>query len=80
MDNKDIFKKVTEIFEDILDEIEVDLTETTTAEDVEEWDSLTHIQIITEVEKQFEVRFSTRDIEGLKNIGDMVTLVASKKG
>ena len=79
MNRTDIFQKVKTVFEDILDEIEIDLVEATTAEDVEEWDSLTHIQIITEIEKQFSVRFSTRDIEGLKNIGDMVNLVASKK-
>ena len=79
MNRTDIFQKVKIVFEDILDEIETDLVEDTTAEDVEEWDSLTHIQIITEIEKQFEVRFSTRDIEGLKNIGDMVNLIASKK-
>lgn len=78
MNRNDIFSKVKSVFEDILDEIEVDLVEETTAEDVEEWDSLTHIQIITEIEKQFSVRFSTRDIEGLKNIGDMVNLIASK--
>ena len=76
----DIFHKIKNIFEEILDEIEVVLAESTTAEDVEEWDSLTHIQIITEIEKQFAVRFSTRDIEGLKNIGDMITLISSKLG
>lgn len=74
-----IFQKLTSIFEDVLDELEVELTNETTAEDVEEWDSLTHIQIITEIEKQFSIRFTTREIEGLKNIGDMVNLVASKK-
>jgi len=78
MNRNDIFLKVKTVFEDILDEIEIDLVEATTAEDVEDWDSLTHIQIITEIEKQFSVRFSTRDIEGLKNIGDMVNLISSK--
>ncbi len=78
MNRNDIFSKVKSVFEDVLDEIEIELKDETTAEDVEEWDSLTHIQIITEIEKQFEVRFSTRDIEDLKNIGDMVSLIESK--
>ena len=75
-----VFDKVKTVFEEVLDEIEVELVEETTANDVEDWDSLTHIQIITEIEKQFEVRFSIRDIEKLENIGDMVSLITSKKG
>ena len=78
MDRKDVFQKLKNIFEDVLDEIEIELKESTTAEDVEEWDSLTHIQIINELEKQFKFRFSTQEIESLKNLGDMVNLISEK--
>jgi len=78
MERNEVFQQLKSIFEDILDELEVELTEKSQAENVEEWDSLTHIQIITEIEKQFELTLTTREIEALKDIGDMVSLIHSK--
>ncbi len=78
MERSIIFQKVKEIFNDTLDEIEVDLTDTTTADDVEEWDSITHIELISEIENRFNFRMSIREIENLKNLGDMISLIESK--
>lgn len=79
MIKSEIFQKVTNVFEEVLNVIEIELETSTTADDLKEWDSLTHIQIITEIELQFDIRFSTREIEQFKNIGDMVSLIESKK-
>lgn len=73
-----ILEKIQEIFKEIIDEIEVELTETTTANDVEEWDSITHIEIISEIESQFKIRFSINEIENLKNVGDILSLIETK--
>ena len=76
--NKETFQKIKIIFIDILDDDDIVLTETSTADDVEEWDSITHIEIISEIESVFDIRFNTMEIESLKNLGDMVSLVSSK--
>ena len=58
---------------DVLDLEDLHITERTTAQDVEGWDSLSHIRLVTEIEAAFGVTFTTGDIERFKNIGDMVT-------
>ena len=78
MSRTETLAKIQDIFEEILDEVEISLVETSTAKDVEEWDSITHIEIISEIEDQFGVDFTLEEIEELKNIGDMITLVLSK--
>jgi len=54
MDNEDILKQLTDLFVDVLDNNEIVLTDSTTAADVAEWDSLTHIQLIVTIEKHFK--------------------------
>lgn len=66
------------IFIDILDNDEIILVEETTAEDIEEWDSLTHIQLIVAIEKHFKIRFTASEIEQYKNVGEMCQGVIAK--
>jgi acyl carrier protein len=80
MKKEEIIAQVTEIFKDILDNDEIELTEETTANDVEEWDSLTHIQLVVAIEKHFKVRFTSREIQRWKNIGEMITGIQEKTG
>ena len=63
---------------DVLDLDELHLTETTTAKDVEGWDSLSHLRLIVAVEQDFGLKFTTGEIERFKNIGDMVSTIDSK--
>lgn len=67
-----------EIFRDVFEDDTIELTESTTAEDIEDWDSLTHIQLIVEIEKKFNVKFTTQEISSLKNVGEFIALVESK--
>ena len=77
--NKDqIIREVQEIFRVELDNEEIVLTNETTAEDVEEWDSLTHIQLIVAIEKHFQIRFTSREILSWQNVGEMIDCIASK--
>lgn len=67
-----------EIFEDVMDLDDLTLEDTTTADDIEEWDSLSHVRLIVAIERHFRVKFSNSEIEGLKNFKDMVDLIVEK--
>jgi len=78
MNKTDILQQVEVIFKDVLDEENIALTETTTANDVEGWDSLTHIQLIVAIEKHFKIKFSSKEILSWKNVGEMVNCIYNK--
>lgn len=78
MERADIFSSLTEIFEDVMDVDDITLEDATTADDVEEWDSLSNVRFIVAVEREFGIKFSNAEIEGFKCVGDLVTSVAGK--
>ncbi len=59
---------------------EWDLTDGTLASEVPGWDSLSHVTVVLAVEQQFGVRFASREVIGLRNIGDLQRLVDAKLG
>lgn len=78
MERNEILKKITEVFGDNLDLDNLSLSETTTADEVEGWDSLTHVQLVVAVEKTFKIRFNAKEIQGWKNVGEMIDSILSK--
>jgi len=78
MDATKILSDLQVLFRDVLDNESIVLTEQTTAKDVEEWDSLTNIQLIVAVEKFYKIKFSTPEISSWKNIGDLMRSIESK--
>lgn len=78
MNKNEIYKKLNEIFTDVLDLDECNLSEDTTADDIEEWDSLSHIQLVVAVEKAFKLKFTSKEIMGWNNVGEMVNSIFSK--
>ncbi len=78
MNSNEILSECNKIFIDQLDNDAIVLKRETTANDVEEWDSLTHIQLVVAVEKQFKVRFTTAEIQGFKNVGEMCDTIEKK--
>ena len=74
MTRADIFEKLNEIFSDVFDE-PITVTEATTSADIEDWDSLTHITLISEVESAFGMKFSMKDVLEMKNVGEMVDII-----
>lgn len=74
MNRVEIYEKLTEVFEDVFDEA-LELTDEMTAADVEEWDSLTHITLLSAVEDEFDIKFDMKAVQGLKNVGAMVDLI-----
>ncbi len=75
MKREEIFTKLTEVFQDVFDDETLTLSDETTAKDIEDWDSLTHITLLSSVEDEFGVRFDMKAVQGLKNVGAMVDLI-----
>ena len=78
MDKTEILKKVQDIFRDVLDNDEINLTVDMSAADIEEYDSLSHIQLVVAIEKAFNIKFNSKEITAWNKIGDMVDSIASK--
>ncbi len=79
MERKEIFSKLNEIFEDVLDLDETpELTDATSASDIEEWDSLSHIQLIVAIEKAFNMKFTSQEILKWNNVGEMVDTIIAR--
>ncbi len=76
--NDNLWNDLTAIFRDSLDNDALTLAEETTANDVEGWDSITHVLIMVAVEKKFRVKFTAGEIQRLKNVGELASLVRSK--
>ncbi|CAA7393947.1 acyl carrier protein [Chryseobacterium fistulae] len=79
MDKNEILTKLTKIFHEELDNEDIVLSFETTADDIEEWDSLSHIQLIVAVEKNFGVRFTSSEIQSWQNVGEMIDCIVKKK-
>ena len=77
MDRASIFEKLTDVFQDVFDDDSIALTDDTTAADIEDWDSLTHITLLATVEEEFGMKFSMKAVQGMKNVGEMVDLIAA---
>ena len=78
MERKEILESLNEIFKDVLDLDEVDLKEETTAYDIEEWDSLNHIQLVDAIQKKMNVKFTSKEIATWMNVGEMIDSIISK--
>lgn len=75
MDRNEILAKITEIAKDVFDNDEVELTEATTAADVKEWDSLSHLSLISDIEDEFGITFTLAEVSGSKNVGELVDAI-----
>lgn len=77
MTKEEILNELQPIFQDVLDDEDIVITNESNAEQIEEWDSLSHIRLIVAIEKQFNIKFSFDELQGLKNVGDMIELIYS---
>jgi acyl carrier protein len=78
MDHTQALENLTEVFRTVFDQPTLTLYDTMTAADVENWDSLNHIDLIVAIEKKFRIKFTTREVTGLKTVGDLAELTAKK--
>lgn len=78
METTELLEILNGIFRKVLKRDDITLNEDTTAHDVEGWDSLTNMVLLTEIEKKFGVRFTFREIVKLKNVGDLCQTILNK--
>ena len=78
MDDEKILSALNIIFIDIIDNGNIKITTETSAEDVEGWDSLTHIQLVVAIEKHFKIRFTSKEIQSWKNVGELIESINKK--
>lgn len=75
-----IITDLTSVFREVFDDDELELKPEMTADDIDGWDSLTHIRLILSVQKAFSIKFSPVDMSRLKTVGDLIVLTRNKQG
>lgn len=75
---QDIILRLNNIFRQVFEDNSIEVTSTMTANDVEKWDSLSHLTMIAAVEKEFGIKFKLKELVSMKNVGDLMMAIASK--
>lgn len=75
----EIFDRLNDIFRDVFDDDSLTVNEQTTAADIEDWDSLSHITLVGAVEDEFRMKFSMKEVVEMKNVGEMAQIVAARR-
>lgn len=80
MTREEVFAKVDEVFQDVFDDENIHVNDETTADDIEDWDSLEHINLVVAVENAFGMKFTMGEVTGMKNVGEMVDIILERTG
>lgn len=78
MSKEQIYEKLNEIFRDVFDDESITVTASTCSDDIEDWDSLEHINLVAAVEKEFGIKFNIAQVTGMKDVGEMVDIILEK--
>ncbi|MBQ3671075.1 MAG: acyl carrier protein [Treponema sp.] len=78
MTRNEIFEKLNDVFRDVFDDEDITVGEDTSSADIEDWDSLNHINLVVAVEKEFGVKFSMGETQKMKNVGEMVNIIIER--
>ena len=78
MDAKELKKRLTEVFRDVFDDDSIVIAADTTADDIEDWDSIEHITLIGAVEDEFGMKFKMGEVSGMNNVGEMMKIIAAR--
>ncbi|MBP3857297.1 MAG: acyl carrier protein [Ruminiclostridium sp.] len=74
----EIYKRLNTVFRDFFDDDDIEIDEDTTADDIEDWDSLNHITLMSAVEDEFGVKFTMGEVSGMKNVGEMAEIIRKR--
>jgi acyl carrier protein len=80
MDREELLIRINKVFIDVLDDDQLQIVESTAAEDVDEWDSLNHIHLVVAIEKSLKLRFTASEIQSWANVGEMMNDILKKLG
>ena len=75
----EIYERLNDIFRDVFDDDSLSVSPATTAADIEDWDSLSHITLMAAVEDEFRMKFSMKEVVEMKNVGEMAAIVAARR-
>ena len=78
MTREEVYVKLNEVFRDVFDDEDITVTDTTTANDIDDWDSLDHINLIVAIEDCFGMKFNMGELTTMKNVGAMVDIIMSQ--
>ena len=78
MSREEIYEKLNDVFREVFDDDSITVNDATTSADIDGWDSLEHINLISAVEQEFGIHFGMGQIVSMKNVGEMVDIIASK--
>ena len=78
MTREEVFEKLNEVFRDVFDDDSITVADATTANDIEEWDSLEHINLLAAIEQEFGMKFSMGQVVSMKNVGEMADIIISQ--
>jgi acyl carrier protein len=78
MEKQIVSSKLTEIFRKVFNDSNIVLRDELTANDVDQWDSLTHMILVTEIENEFAIKFKLKELNKMRNVGDMIEIILSK--
>ena len=80
MTREEVFERLNKVFREVFDDTEIVVGEKTTSNDIEDWDSLEHINLIAAVEQEFGIKFSMGQVVAMKNVGEMADIILSQIG
>lgn len=78
MTREEVYESLNEVFQDVFDDEDIIVNDSTTASDIEDWDSLEHINLVVAVEKKFKIKFNMGEVNNFKNVGEMVDLILQR--
>lgn len=78
MSREEVFQKLNHVFQDVFDDDSIVVSDNTTAADIEDWDSLEHINLMVAIEEDFGMKFNMAEVTGLKNVGEMVNVILKR--
>ena len=80
MTREEVYEKLNGVFRDVFDDEDITVNDATTADDIDDWDSLEHINLVVAVEKCFGIKFTMGEVTGMKNVGEMADIILGRIG
>ena len=78
MTREEVYATLNEVFQDVFDDESIEVNDETTSDDIEDWDSLEHINLIAAVEQEFGMKFNMGQVVTMKNVGEVVDIILSQ--
>lgn len=78
MTREEVYEQLNKVFQEVFDDDEITVNDATTSDDIEEWDSLEHINLISAVEQEFGIKFTMGQVVTMKNVGEMTDIILSR--